>query len=69
MTACFAELNVETHLYAIRHDEKLCYRPLEFGVNLSTPSSTGTAQDNQNRTHSLRDVFDAIFYVLKTGCQ
>jgi putative transposase len=23
----------------------------------------------RTRTHSLRDVFDAIFYVLKTGCR
>jgi len=22
----------------------------------------------KTRTHSLRDIFDAIFYVLKTGC-
>src|SRR5215210_7098271 len=30
---------------------------------LPTPKSQG-----RSRTHSLRDVFDAIFYVLKSGC-
>ena len=25
--------------------------------------------DNRKRKHSLREIFDAIFYLLKTGCQ
>jgi transposase len=25
--------------------------------------------DKRKRKHSLRDIFDAIFYMLKTGCQ
>ena len=26
-------------------------------------------QDNRKRKHSLREIFDALFYLLKTGCQ
>ncbi|BBE16194.1 mobile element protein [Aquipluma nitroreducens] len=26
-------------------------------------------KDNRKRKHSLRDIFNAIFYLLKTGCQ
>ena len=25
--------------------------------------------DKRKRNHSLKDIFDAIFYLLKTGCQ
>ncbi|OAV64332.1 Transposase [Bacteroidales bacterium Barb4] len=25
--------------------------------------------DNRRRNHSLREIFDALFYLLKTGCQ
>jgi len=29
----------------------------------------GILSDNRKRKHSLRDIFNAIFYLLKTGCQ
>jgi putative transposase len=29
----------------------------------------GILRDNRKRKHSLRDIFNAIFYLLKTGCQ
>lgn len=29
----------------------------------------GILNDNRRRKHSLRDIFNAIFYLLKTGCQ
>lgn len=29
----------------------------------------GNLKDNRKRKHSLRDIFNAIFYLLKTGCQ
>ena len=29
----------------------------------------GILNDNRKRKHSLRDIFNAIFYLLKTGCQ
>lgn len=29
----------------------------------------GILSDNRKRKHSLRDIFNAIFYMLKTGCQ
>ncbi|MCK5170387.1 MAG: IS5 family transposase [Bacteroidales bacterium] len=32
-------------------------------------SSYKNLNDNRKRKHKLRDIFDAIFYLLKTGCQ
>ncbi|MDR0744134.1 MAG: transposase [Tannerella sp.] len=29
----------------------------------------GILNDNRKRKHSLREIFNAIFYILKTGCQ
>ena len=29
----------------------------------------GILRDSHKRKHSLRDIFNAIFYLLKTGCQ
>lgn len=47
-------------------------------MNTTYPSSLTDSQwntilvilkDKRKRKHSLRDIFDAIFYLLKTGCQ
>ena len=29
----------------------------------------GILNDNRKRKHSLQDIFNAIFYLIKTGCQ
>ena len=43
-----------------------------YSTNLSDSQwmlLSGILNDNRNRKHSLRDIFNAIFYLLKTGCQ
>jgi len=59
-------------LYAIPYEKDISERPLRCGVGpfgvgpfaiLPTPKAEG-----RPRIHSLRDVLDAIFYVLKSGC-
>lgn len=55
-------------MYALVYEKELCIRPLGFGMGLPALSPIRIAEDDQTRTHSLREIFDAIFYVLKTGC-
>jgi len=43
-----------------------------YSTNLSDSQwmlLSGILSDNRKRKHSLRDIFNAIFYLLKTGCQ
>lgn len=43
-----------------------------YSTNLSDSQwmlLNGILNDNRKRKHSLRDIFNAIFYLLKTGCQ
>ena len=43
-----------------------------YSTNLSDSQwmlLSGILNDNRKRKHSLRDIFNAIFYLLKTGCQ
>jgi len=43
-----------------------------YSTNLSDSQwmlLSGILRDNRKRKHSLRDIFNAIFYLLKTGCQ
>ncbi len=68
LRACFAELRVERSLYALVHekdlstdlsDEEWAY----LKIRLPASRSPGRL-----RAHSLRDILDAIFYVLRSGC-
>lgn len=61
LRACFAELKAEVLLYALGHEKDLRHRPFGRRVGLSTRPPTRTA-------HALRDIFNAIFYVLRSGC-
>jgi len=54
------------------------YQQHKDNMNTTYPSSLTDSQwstilvilkDKRKRKHSLRDIFDAIFYLLKTGCQ
>jgi len=54
--------------YALSYEKAVSDRPLRcrvdpFAIFLPTPKAQG-----RPRTHSLRDVLNAIFYVLKSGC-
>jgi transposase len=54
--------------YVVSYEKAVSNRPFRcqwtrLRLCLPTPKAQG-----RPRTHSLRDVFDAIFYVLKSGC-
>jgi hypothetical protein len=61
-------LKVEVFRYALGHEKDLRHRPFGRRVGLSTSSPTRTTQDREDAYPRLRDVFDAIFYVLRSGC-
>lgn len=51
---------------------QLSHRVKKYSSNLSDSQWTtilNILEDKRKRKHSLREIFDAIFYLLKTGCQ
>ncbi len=68
LRACFAELKDRIALYSLGHEKELCDRPLGSGMGFPARPSARATEEVKPRAHSLRDIFDAIFYVLKTGC-
>ncbi|WP_206363243.1 transposase [Sinomicrobium pectinilyticum] len=51
---------------------QLSYYVKKYSSNLSDSQWTtilNILEDKRKRKHSLREIFDAIFYLLKTGCQ
>ena len=48
LRACFAELKVRKALYAVRHEKKLCYRPLGFGMELSARPPARATEEGQD---------------------
>ena len=55
-------------LYALAHEKNLSDRPLRCRVDLFKIVPTHPNRRGKTTHHSLRDIFDAIFYVLKSGC-
>jgi putative transposase len=56
-------------LYPIPYEKDISERPLQCGVDpFATFPTHPESREKTTRTHSLGNVFDAIFYVLKSGC-
>jgi hypothetical protein len=54
-------------LYALSHEKDLLYRPLRQGMGLPEEHIPALKLQGTMRAHFLREIFDAIFYVLKSG--
>jgi putative transposase len=69
LRACLVKVRVRMVSYAFSYEKALSYRPFRHRVELFAISYLPTPKaQGRPRTHSLRDVLDAIFYVLKSGC-
>jgi transposase len=54
-------------LYAPLHEKDLPYRPLRPRVTWLKTHLPASKPLGRLRTHTLRDVFDRIFYILRSG--
>jgi hypothetical protein len=52
-------------LYALSHEKDLLYRPLRQGLACLKTHLPASMLSGKMRAHSLREIFRAIFYVLK----
>src|SRR5829696_4681198 len=55
-------------LYALSHENDLLYRPLRQGMGLPEDPSSSLKATGHDACYSLREIFKATFYVLKSGC-
>jgi putative transposase len=55
-------------LYASAHEKEVPNGPLRRGVGLPKSTFTAPKSPGRPRFHCVRDIFDAIFYVLRSGC-
>jgi hypothetical protein len=68
LRACLVKVRVRMVSYALSYEKALSDRPLRCQWSCLQACLPTSKAEGRPRTHSLRDVLDAIFYVLKSGC-
>jgi transposase len=55
--------------YARRHDEeKISHRFVRYRMGVPRASPSDSQKQGRPKDHSPREILDALFYVLKSGC-
>src|SRR5215211_4320033 len=54
--------------YSTEHEKSISNRPIRCRVVLHRAPSAYPKAPGRSRVHTLREILDAIFYILRSGC-